>query len=246
MLPEVLATVATLARLGPVGQGVVVGRRADLPPPDHDPAQAREAADQILARPEYQWSDDRSLVERIGEWVADQVGRLTAPFGVGAGGVPVWVGWLVLALLVAVVGLLIYRSRAGWRRDRAAAPSGGRRVLVSAGEGTVDWAAEVARCEAAGLWREALRARYRVLVGELARRRIIGDLVGRTAGELVAEVRVTSPAATPSFAAATDLFEAAWYGGVSVGPADRDRFAVLADQVRAAADRSPAQPRVPA
>ena len=138
MLPEVLATVATLARLGPVGQGVVVGRRADLPPPDHDPAQAREAADQILARPEYQWSDDRSLVERIGDWVADQVGRLTAPFGVGTGGLPVWVGWVVLALLVALVGVLIYRSRAGWRRDRTAASSGGRRVLVSAGEDTVD------------------------------------------------------------------------------------------------------------
>jgi hypothetical protein len=237
VLAEALVAVATVARLGP---------RADLPPPDHDPARAREAADQILTRPEYRWRDDQSLIERIGEWVADRVGDLTAPFGVGAGGVPVWVGWLVVGLLVAVVGVLIYRSRAGWRRDRVAGAADGRRVVVSPGEGSVDWAAEVARCEAAGRWREGLRARYRVLVGELARRRIIGDLVGRTAGELVADVRATSPAVAPAFAAATDLFEAAWYGGVPVGPVERDRFTLLADQVRAAADRSPGPSRVPA
>jgi Domain of unknown function (DUF4129) len=232
VLPEVLAGLATVSRFG-LGRLV-----ADLPPPDHSPARAREAADQILARPEYQWGDDRSVVDRIGEWVADQIGRLTAPFGGSAGGVPTWVGWLVLILLVALVGLLIYRSRAGWRRDRATSPAAGGRVVVSADEGAIDWEAEVARCEAEGRWREALRARYRVLVGELARRRIIGDMVGRTAGELVDEVRVTSPAVAPSFAAATELFEAAWYGGAPVGPPDRDRFIRLAGEVGAAADRS--------
>ena len=238
MPAEVLATLASIARFGPAGLA------ADLPPPEHDPAQAREAADQILARSEYQWSDDRSLVERIGDWVADQVGHLTAPFGIGTGGLPVWVGWLVLFMLVALVGLLVYRARGGWRRDRVSGAGGGGRVVVAADEGVVDWAAEVARCEADGRWRDALRARYRVLVGELARRRIIGDLVGRTAGELVAEVRDTSPPVAPAFAAATTLFEAAWYGGEAVGPADRDRFVRLADDVRAAADRSPARSAV--
>lgn len=238
MPAEVLAALASIAGLGP--SRLV----ADLPPPEHDPAQARDAADQVLARSEYQWSDDRGLLERVGDWVADQVGRLTAPFGIGGGGLPVWVGWLVLALLVALVGLLVYRARGGWRRDRVAGSRGGSRVVVSADEGVVDWAAEVARCEAEGRWRDALRARYRVLVGEMAGRRIIGDLVGRTAGELVADVRATSPATAPAFAAATDLFEAAWYGGATVGPDDRDRFARLADEVRAAADRSPARPVV--
>src|SRR5690606_15053535 len=151
--------------------------------------------------------------ERIGGWVADQIGRLTAPFGLGAGGVPVWVGWLVLVALAALVGVLIYRSRAGWRRDRVTATDGEARVGVSAGDDAIDWPAEVDRCESLGLWRDALRARYRVLVGELARRGVIGDLVGRTAGELVAEVRVTSPGAAPAFSAATEVFEAAWYGG---------------------------------
>ena len=115
---------------------------------------------------------------------------------------------------------------------------GEARVVVAAGDDAVDWAAEVDRCESLGLWRDALRARYRVLVGELARRGVIGDLVGRTAGELVAEVRVTSPGAAPAFAAATEVFEAAWYGGVPSGPVERDRFVRLADEVRASAGRT--------
>lgn len=220
---------------------------ADLPPPAHDPARAREAADEILSRSEYQWGDDGGTVlDRVAEWVAEQVSRLTAPFGVGGGGLPVWVGWLVLALLAALVGFLIYRSRAGWQRDPARGARGGGRVVVTGEDETIDWAAEAARCEAEGRWREAQRARYRVLVGELAARRIIGDLVGRTAGELVAEVASTAPAVAPSFAAATELFEAAWYGGAPVGPAERDRFARRADATLAAAERAPAPRAVPA
>jgi len=239
VLPEAFVAVVALAGLYPRG---VVGAVADLPPPDHDPAQARDAADRILEGAEYRWTDDRSLVERIGEWVADQVGRITAPFGVGAGGVPVWVGWLVLAVLFALVGLLIYRSRAGWRRNRLTGTAGSGRIVVSAGDEAIDWRAEVERCESQGRWRDALRARYRVLVRDLARRQVLGDLVGRTAGELVAEVTTAAPLASNAFAAATALFEATWYGGVAVGPDDRDRFVALADDVARAVDRRPAVP----
>ena len=242
MLAEIWAGAAAVGWTWSWPSGAPVSSPAELPPPDHEPVEARDAADEILSRPEYRWDDDRGVLERIGEWVADQVGRLTTPFGIGAGGVPVWVGWLVLIVLVALVALLVYRSRSGWRRDRRSPSDGDSRVVVSAGEDVVDWAAEVARCEAEGRWREALRARYRVLVGELARRGVIGDLVGRTAGELVAEVWHTAPAAAPPFAAATEVFEAAWYGGAAAGPDERDLFARLAGESLSTADRAPAEP----
>ena len=41
----------------------------------------------------------------------------------------------------------------------------------------------------------------------------------------------------PAFGAATAIFEETWYGGASVGAAERDRFLTLAAEVRAAADR---------
>lgn len=232
MLPELFTSAVTADRMCPARL------LADVPPPEHAPGRARDAADRVLARPEYRWADDESLFERIGGWVAEQIERVTVPFGLGAGGVPVWVGWLVLVALVALVGVLVYRSRAGWHRDRAPGAAGDGRVVVSAGDDRVDWAAEVGRCESLGLWREVLRARYRVLVGDLAQRGVIGDLVGRTAGELVNDVRVTAPGAAAAFAATTEVFEAAWYGGAPTGPDDRDRFVRLADDVRAAVRRN--------
>lgn len=226
-----LAAIAALALLragGPV---------FDLPDPEHDPEQVRRAADEILERPEYQWTDQRSLIERIGEWVAEQLGRLTAPLGVGA--VPVWVGWLVLALLAALVGILVYRARGGWLRQRVPGARASGKVVVSPDDEAVDWAAEVERCEAAGRWRDGVRARYRVLVGELATQGVIPDAAGRTAGELAADVRAGAPAVAPAFTAATALFEAVWYGHADCGPAERDRFARLAADARAAALAGP-------
>lgn len=212
----------------------------DLPPPDHSAAEAREAADRILQRPEYRWEDSESVVERVLGWIADRFADLVGPLGFGAGGLPVWVGWLILVGLGVLVGYLVYRARGGWGRSGAPTAVRGGRIVVSAGEADVDWAAEVERCERDGRWRDALRARYRVLVGELAARRFIGDLIGRTTGELVADVRVTAPPVVPPFAAATDMFEETWYGGAPVGAAERDRFLALAAEVRAAADRVPA------
>jgi Domain of unknown function (DUF4129) len=200
----------------------------DLPDPSHDSGEVRRAAREILERPEYDWGD-RSLIDRIGSWIAEQLSKISVPLGLG--NIPVWLGWLVLGLLVVVIVALLIRSR-----RRAPGLAGSRRegrVVVAEGEADIDWAAEVARCEAEGRWREGLRARYRVLVGQLAAHGVIPDLVGRTTGELVADVRGGAPAVAPAFARATSQFEAVWYGAAPSGPAEAERFAALADEVRA-------------
>ena len=226
MLPEAAAAVTAWWLAGPV---------ADLPPPDHDPGEATEAADRILSRPEYQWRDDRGIVERLADWVSDRLGQVS-PFG--AGGLPALVGWLLLVVLVGLVAYLITRARGGWgRRGRVGVPPGAQ-VVIGPGEAAVDWGAEAERCEREGRWSEALRARHRLLVTDLARRAVIGDLVGRTAGELVVEVRRSAPAASPSFEGATGLFEAAWYGGAAVGPDELARFRSLARDALAATGRT--------
>jgi hypothetical protein len=209
---------------------------AQLPPTRHDPEQVREAADEVLSRPEYQWDDESTNpLEDLADWLGERLGDAFGSVGVGGGGaLPAWAGWLALGLLVALVAFIVWRARAGLRPNRKAAADRGR-VVVDAGEEALDWAAEALRHEAAGRWRDGLRCRYRALVGELAERDVIGDLVGRTAGELVGDVRRAAPPALPPFRAATELFEAAWYGGAAGGPAERDRFAALADEALAAA-----------
>jgi Domain of unknown function (DUF4129) len=226
-VPE-LAGLVTLLRWGPL---------TDLPPPEHTPGEARDAADDILARPEYDWTEERSLLERVRDWFADRISDLLGSVGIEGGGVPAWLAWTVLVLIVLVVAYLVYRSRAGWRRDRVRGGDRAGSVVVAPGEEAVDWMAEAARCEAEGRWREALRARYRVLVGDLAERGLIGDLVGRTSGELAAEVHGSSPAVARAFGPATALFEDAWYGATPVGRDDLARFAGLAEAAVAAAAR---------
>jgi hypothetical protein len=207
----------------------------DLPDPQHDPERVRDLADEILSRPQYRWDDrHRSILDRIGDWLADQLGRLAAPFGVSA--VPVWLGWIVLALLVGLVVALVYRSRTGRRRRPRPGRDPSDRVVISQADVEVDWAAEADRNEDAGRWRDGLRCRYRALVGELATRGVVGDLVGRTAGELAREVAANRPGAAEPFASATELFESAWYGGRGVGPTERDRFARVAERVLAVVD----------
>src|SRR5690606_22381151 len=209
--------------------------------------EARRAADEILSRPEYQWSDDRTILERAAEWVTERLESLLSGLGLGVAGIPTWVGWVVLALRAALVAWLVWRNRSAWRRrsrvrgrgtSAAGIPSwagwavrallaalvawlgwrnrgawrrsprvpedGAGQVLVSVDDEAVDdeavdWEAEVARCEAEGRWRDAVRARYRVLVGDLAGRGVIGDLVGRTARELVDDVRAGAPQAAAAF-----------------------------------------------
>jgi hypothetical protein len=97
-----------------------------------------------------------------------------------------------------------------------------------------EWRAEADALEAAGRWKEGLRCRYRALIAELVRRGAIPDQPGRTAGEYVSDVAGTLPAAAPALAAATELFEAAWYGDLPTGAGEAERFRRFDAQVLAA------------
>jgi hypothetical protein len=221
---------------------VVLARLVDLPPPTNDPGDVRRTAREILSRPQYRWDHGPNRLERLADWIARQLSKIGSPFGLPT--LPTWVGWLVLGLVAGLLVAAIWLSRSRWSgAGRRPHRGGGRRdVVVEAGEEAVDWAAEVERCEAEGRWRDALRARYRVLVGELAGRGVLPDLQGRTTGELAADVRRRAAPAAPAFDAATALFEEVWYGGAPAGPAERDRFARLAAEAR---ERAPAAEPAP-
>jgi hypothetical protein len=216
--------------------GEWAGRLADLPVPQHDPSEARRVADDVLSQPRYQWDEPSSSpIESLARWIADRLDDILpdGSFGMSGGSLPTAVGYVVLALLVVAVVVVLFLSRKGWRANRRAQRQAAD-VVIEAGEDRRDWEAEALSFEAAGEWREGLRCRYRALVSELAESGVIPDLVGRTAGEFVGDVRRSRPAAGRPFRAATDLFEAAWYGGRDGGPAERDAFAARAADVLAA------------
>lgn len=205
----------------------------DLPTPGNDPDKVRDMAKEILSRPEYQ-EPPKSLWDRVYEWFVDVLSRLFDGLGFGGGALGAFVSYLVLAVLLGLLAwLVVWVARSGaWGAGRRPDREGDPVILAAdAYRSAKDWLAEAQRHEAAGRWSEGLLCRYRALVVQLVERDVIAELVGRTAGEYVADVRQRDPARAPSFAAATELFEAAWYGGATTGAEERDRFVTLSEQV---------------
>jgi hypothetical protein len=199
-----------------------------------DADEARRVAEEVLSGPEYREAGESWITEvlnAIDEWFS----RLFTSLGGGGGGSSA-IGWIIVVLAVAgatVAVVLAVRSiRRSWRAvgeddDDAERTSTRRRRR----EADVDWAREAERMEAEGRWRDGMRARYRALVAEMARRRVVDPAASRTTGEHRREVGSAAPEAAPDFDGAAELFDRAWYGNLPTGPEEAARFRELARQV---------------
>jgi hypothetical protein len=199
-----------------------------IPPSEHDPEAVRQLADRILSEARFDRPPE-SIPDRVMSWLGDQLARaLGGLVGGGGGTLVAWV--ILLGAVGGVVYLLV-------RHGRVSIPSLARadepEAMVELTRSAREWRADADRLEAEGRWAEGLRCRHRALVADLVRRGAIPEQPGRTAGEYVRDVARTLPEATPALAAATDLFEAAWYGGADTGPAEAERFVDLDARVLA-------------
>jgi len=212
-----------------------------LPPPVHDAEEVRQAADAILADPRYDVPPE-PLPERILGWFAEQIGKvLGSVVGSGAGTVIAW------AAVAAAIGLVVHLIVRHGRIGRIELPVRARAsTMVELSRSPAEWRAEADALEAEGRWREGLRARYRGLIAELVGLGDLPDRAGRTAGEHVADVSRRRPAAAEPMAAATALFERAWYGGAATGPDEARRFRDLEAEVLAAPAPHPGDGHEPA
>lgn len=157
--------------------------------------------------------------------------------------------WLLLFALVIGLLVLLVRwadAKFGSSTRKKAAPEDDadedviedRVVVIDRSREPGDWRSEADEHRRAGRFREALRCRYRGLVGDLARRGVIDEIPGRTTGEHRRQMHDVRPALAPLFDEAADLFDGAWYGHYDVDERDDDRFATLArDVMSAAGDR---------
>lgn len=199
-----------------------------LPPSEHDPAAVRDLAEQILAEARYDRPPE-SIPDRVMGWIGDQIARAFGNLVSGGGGTVL--AWIILgAALGGVLYLLVRHGRLTLPKGPATEEPD---VMVELTRSATEWRAEAERLEGAGRWAEGLRCRHRALVADLVRRGAIPEMAGRTAGEYVRDVATTLPDATAPLAAATELFEAAWYGGATTGAAEAARFAELEARVLA-------------
>ncbi len=176
---------------------------------------------------------EKSLYQRALDAITDRIGDLIALLIDGGGGAIV--AWIVFAAVVVAAGILLAR---GLQRDRRRRhPDALDLVTNEARRPPADWAAEAARFEAEGAWRDALRCRYRWLIASLAGAGVVDEVPGTTAGEYRAMVGAARPATAEPIAGATDLFERAWYGDEPTGPKEMSDFHELAGRVLSGAQR---------
>jgi hypothetical protein len=198
---------------------------AELPEPVHDPERVRSLAEQILADPRYD-EPAEPLLDRVLNWIGERIGDLLEALGGGAGGGGAGLSWLALFLAGAAIAYLALRFGRGFSVDRRSGPDAPP-AMVELSRTPDTWRDEAAALAAEGRFREALRCRHRALVAELVALGVIPEIPGRTAREYVADVAVHRPASGPAVGAATDLFEAAWYGQAPTGADELHRFEEL-------------------
>lgn len=204
-----------------------------------DPDEARRAAQDILARPEYR-EPQPSLVDRAFEAIADFLGRAIGTLtGGGAGSV---IGSVITGLVLALaVWLLVRAVGTPWRR-RAPAVADAVVQGTTAPTDPDTWRQEAERLARAGDLRGALRCRYQALVAGLVRDRVVDDVPGRTATELRRELGRHRPDLDATLASVTERFEQVWYGGHAVDAATYQRFGAEVEAIESADLRRPAVP----
>lgn len=193
---------------------------ARLPVPEPSPDASRQEADDILSGAEFQ-EPPKTVPDRISEWIGEQINRVFTSGGFGA------FAWIMLALLLGGVALLLTRIR--WTRGLGRADRGFEFDLEDR-RPPHEWLADAERFEARGEWKQAIRCRFRALVGSLIELGALRDLPGRTTGEYRIEIRRFAPAAAEPFNVATRLFEGAWYGDEPTGPGESATFRGAAEQ----------------
>jgi hypothetical protein len=196
-----------------------------LPPPAWTGEEAREAADEILRDERYR-TPAPSLIERVLEWIGD---RLSDLFGdLFEGGAVDIVGWVLIAAALALIVWSITRLAGSVDVARRVADA---QVMVELTRSPREWREQAATLEAQGRYKESLRCLYRALVADLVARDLIPGIPGRTAGEYARDVAARAPESAVAFAAATEMFELAWYAGAPTSAAECARFRALDTQV---------------
>lgn len=158
-----------------------------------------------------------------------------------AGGLGV-LGWLLVVVLIAAIAVALAWIVATWWRTRSAGTDAEPDDLDvdlddEVSERIVDherppdtWRTAADRHRADGEYRDAVRCRYRALVGDLARAGYVDEVPGRTSGEerrqvaVLAVERGDADVLAVEFALAAELFDVAWFDDDEVSIDADDRF----------------------
>lgn len=171
-------------------------------PLDPTSPEARELLEQELRKAVY--ADDRGLLERLWDWLREQLSGTAA-----SDALPAWTIWLAVVVGVAVLALVLHRSI---RAERRMTGSRGEGVLEGPVRTAGEHRAAAAAALAAGDADTAVVEGYRAISRSAVDRALLEDLPGLTAHEVAVALGPLFPADAVRLASAADAFDAVRYG----------------------------------
>lgn len=188
-----------------------------------DADELRRQADEIVRRPEFR-QESPSIVERVLDWLFEQLGDLIGPVADSGGGY--LIGYLVLILALAAIAFLLWRVLP---RGRLLPQRDSFTVITDTvvRRSRAEWLAEAERAEVGGEWDEAVHARYHAIATGLADGDQLPSDPSTTSGER--RSAFTNPPHEPgrvaTFGEATETYEHVRFGGRPAVQPDSRRLA---------------------
>ncbi|WP_456826918.1 DUF4129 domain-containing protein [Cellulomonas sp. P5_E12] len=189
-------------------------------PVDPDAATARRWARQELLDPVYH--EQRSLLRRLWDWVAEQLAGLRTPAALDP--------WAVLLVVGVVVAVVVIAFLVGGPVRRARTSPSSRRVLdADDARSALQIRAAADAAAGRGDWSLAVLERYRAIVRGLEERTVLDERAARTAHEAALAAAARLPELGHDLVAASRTFDDVAFGDVP-GTADDDRVLRALDE----------------
>jgi hypothetical protein len=202
------------------------------------------ALQEILARPEFQVAESRSLLDRLLDpvrawvrWLLAQIwaflARLFGP-AMDAGGSAIVLGSVLVGMLIVLgAGIVLYRLSRGTVSENAALAI----ASILRPPRAVDERARAREAAEAGQFRQAMHHQYRAVLLRLDERDYLSLDHALTNRELLPRL-TGAPELAGCFSELVARFDRLWYGQTDCSPEEYAELAELADRIWQGADRS--------
>lgn len=185
---------------------------------------ANDLADEILGREEFLSASEPGLfqrtVDRVLEEVFEVLGRVFGAIFGGAGGAAgTGIAIVLLVLAGSLLAFAIYRAFRD-RTPKEQVDQVGARVVFDEVVEPEQLRAAMDGHVAAGEWRQAVIAGFRLSIVGLIDANIAREISGATTGDFAASVSARRPALRPAYDRASRSFERAFYSDLAIDRGD--------------------------
>lgn len=183
--------------------------------------EANELADEILLRGEFIPARDpgffRSTINQVFEWIVEFLDWLFGGiFGAAGGGAGSVIAYLLAGVALVLVILAIVKAVRGYDRPEKVVEGTGTRVIFDEVVDPVVLRHDLSAAAAAGDWRAAVIAGFRLAIVDMIDRRLVAERPGATTGDFGRALARRESFLASTYGPASGAFERAFYSDTPI------------------------------